>query len=54
MGIETFGVFMLATLALNLTPGPDMLYVLGRSMGQGGLGQTGQNQCQSQRGRNSQ
>jgi threonine/homoserine/homoserine lactone efflux protein len=35
MGIDTFGVFMLATLALNLTPGPDMLYVLGRSMGQG-------------------
>jgi threonine/homoserine/homoserine lactone efflux protein len=26
---------MLATLALNLTPGPDMLYVLGRSVGQG-------------------
>jgi threonine/homoserine/homoserine lactone efflux protein len=26
---------MLASLALNLTPGPDMLYVLGRSVGQG-------------------
>jgi threonine/homoserine/homoserine lactone efflux protein len=28
-------VFMTATLALNLTPGPDMLYVIARSMGQG-------------------
>ena len=35
MDWDTFGVFMLATLALNLTPGPDMLYVLGRSVGQG-------------------
>jgi threonine/homoserine/homoserine lactone efflux protein len=26
---------VLASLALNLTPGPDMLYVLGRSVGQG-------------------
>jgi threonine/homoserine/homoserine lactone efflux protein len=33
--VDSFGVFMLATLALNLTPGPDMLYVLGRSVGQG-------------------
>lgn len=33
--MDSFGVFMLATLALNLTPGPDMLYVLGRSVGQG-------------------
>lgn len=33
--MQSFGVFMLATLALNLTPGPDMLYVLGRSVGQG-------------------
>src|SRR5262245_58611602 len=28
-------VFMAATLALNLTPGPDMLYVIARSVGQG-------------------
>jgi threonine/homoserine/homoserine lactone efflux protein len=28
-------VFLTATLALNLTPGPDMLYVIARSMGQG-------------------
>ena len=29
------GLFLLATLALNITPGPDMLYVMGRSLGQG-------------------
>ncbi len=28
-------VFLVATLALNLTPGPDMLYVIARSAGQG-------------------
>lgn len=28
-------LFMLATLALNLTPGPDMLYTATRSLGQG-------------------
>jgi threonine/homoserine/homoserine lactone efflux protein len=28
-------IFMTATLALNLTPGPDMLYVIARSVGQG-------------------
>ena len=28
-------VFMSATLALNLTPGPDMLYIIARSVGQG-------------------
>src|SRR5215813_7360059 len=28
-------VFMTATLALNLSPGPDMLYVIARSVGQG-------------------
>jgi threonine/homoserine/homoserine lactone efflux protein len=27
--------FLLASLALNLTPGPDMLYTIGRSVGQG-------------------
>ena len=28
-------LFLLATLALNITPGPDMLYVIARSLGQG-------------------
>ena len=28
-------LFLLATFALNITPGPDMLYVVGRSVGQG-------------------
>ncbi|HKE03580.1 MAG TPA: LysE family transporter [Blastocatellia bacterium] len=28
-------LFMAATLALNLTPGPGMLYVIARSVGQG-------------------
>ncbi len=28
-------VFLTATLALNLTPGPDMVYVIARSVGQG-------------------
>ncbi len=28
-------LFLLATIALNLTPGPDMLYVIARSVGQG-------------------
>ncbi len=28
-------LFMAAGLALNLTPGPDMLYVIARSVGQG-------------------
>jgi threonine/homoserine/homoserine lactone efflux protein len=31
----TLLTFVLAALALNLTPGPDMLYVIGRAMGQG-------------------
>jgi threonine/homoserine/homoserine lactone efflux protein len=30
-----FVTFLIAALALNLAPGPDMLYVLGRSLGQG-------------------
>jgi threonine/homoserine/homoserine lactone efflux protein len=39
-GLMTFDttsliVFLTATLALNLTPGPDMLYVIARSVGQG-------------------
>jgi threonine/homoserine/homoserine lactone efflux protein len=28
-------LFLLATFALNITPGPDMLYVMARSLGQG-------------------
>ncbi|MEO1128967.1 MAG: LysE family translocator [Planctomycetota bacterium] len=32
---EIIALFMLAALALNLTPGPDMLYVVSRSIGQG-------------------
>src|SRR5260370_41543688 len=28
-------LFLLATLMLNLTPGPDMLYVIARSLAQG-------------------
>jgi threonine/homoserine/homoserine lactone efflux protein len=31
----TFLAFLVAALALNFAPGPDMLYVLGRSLGQG-------------------
>src|SRR6478609_12171829 len=30
-----FLAFLFAALALNLAPGPDMLYVIGRSVGQG-------------------
>lgn len=30
-----FFTFLIAALALNLSPGPDMLYVIGRSVGQG-------------------
>src|SRR5260370_18991908 len=30
-----FLVFLVAALARNFAPGPDMLYVLGRSLGQG-------------------
>ena len=28
-------LFMIATVTLNVTPGPDMLYVIARSVGQG-------------------
>ncbi|KIX12578.1 LysE family translocator [Dethiosulfatarculus sandiegensis] len=34
-GVENLHVFILAGLALNLTPGPDMLYVAGRGAAQG-------------------
>src|SRR5215467_12178718 len=30
-----FLTFLAAALALNIAPGPDMLYVIGRSVGQG-------------------
>ena len=33
--ISTLYLFLVATLALNITPGPDMLYVIVRSIGQG-------------------
>ncbi|HEU4322798.1 MAG TPA: LysE family translocator [Roseiflexaceae bacterium] len=32
---QTILVFMAATLTLNITPGPDMLYIVARSMGEG-------------------
>lgn len=32
---NTLAVFLVATIALNLSPGPDMLYVISRSLGQG-------------------
>src|SRR5205085_10295265 len=32
---ETLALFMAAALALNLTPGPDMMYVAARSVGDG-------------------
>jgi threonine/homoserine/homoserine lactone efflux protein len=35
MDLTTLGLFLLATITLNLTPGPDMLYVIARSVGQG-------------------
>ena len=35
MDFTTLGLFLLATITLNLTPGPDMLYVIARSVGQG-------------------
>src|SRR5215467_15043263 len=34
-GIHNFGLFLAAGLLLNLTPGPDTLYILGRSATQG-------------------
>src|ERR671923_2845234 len=35
---HTLALFMLAALALNLTPGPDMLYVTARSVSDGRAG----------------
>jgi RhtB (resistance to homoserine/threonine) family protein len=34
-GIHDFGLFVVAGVLLNLTPGPDTLYILGRSVAQG-------------------
>lgn len=34
-GIHDFGVFVTACILLNLTPGPDTFYILGRSLAQG-------------------
>ena len=34
-GIHDFGLFLAAGFLLNLTPGPDTLYILGRSVAQG-------------------
>lgn len=34
-GITGFGFFCLAVFALNLTPGPDTAYIVGRSVAQG-------------------
>jgi RhtB (resistance to homoserine/threonine) family protein len=34
-GIHNFGLFLAAGILLNLTPGPDTLYILGRSAAQG-------------------
>ena len=35
LGIHDFGVFLATGIVLNLTPGPDTFYILGRSMAQG-------------------
>ncbi len=34
-GIQDFGVFLATGIVLNLTPGPDSLYIFGRSMAHG-------------------
>jgi RhtB (resistance to homoserine/threonine) family protein len=35
VGIHDFGLFLAAGILLNLTPGPDTVYILGRSLAQG-------------------
>ncbi|MEK6426522.1 MAG: LysE family translocator [Burkholderia gladioli] len=35
LGITHFGVFLLAVFLLNVTPGPDTAYIVGRSVAQG-------------------
>ena len=34
-GIHDYGLFVLSAVLLNLAPGQDTLYILGRSIGQG-------------------
>jgi RhtB (resistance to homoserine/threonine) family protein len=34
-GIHDFGLFLVSGIVLNLTPGPDTVYILGRSIAQG-------------------
>src|SRR5882724_11141709 len=35
LGIHNFWLFVLSAMALNVTPGPDTLYIIGRSIAQG-------------------
>ena len=35
LGIHDFGLFLCAAVLLNLTPGPDTVYILGRSIAHG-------------------
>jgi len=35
LGISNFGLFLVAVLLLNATPGPDTAYIIGRSIAQG-------------------
>ncbi len=35
LGITHFGFFVLAVFLLNVTPGPDTAYIVGRSVAQG-------------------
>ena len=35
LGIHNFGLFLVTGILLNLTPGPDTVYILGRSIAQG-------------------
>jgi threonine/homoserine/homoserine lactone efflux protein len=34
-GIQNYGVFVLSGILVNLTPGQDTMYILGRSVAQG-------------------
>ena len=40
-GIHDFGIFLAAGILLNLTPGPDTVYILGRTVAQGRQAGTG-------------
>jgi threonine/homoserine/homoserine lactone efflux protein len=35
LGIQHYGWFLLSGILLNITPGQDALYIVGRSMAQG-------------------